>query len=403
MNTRTAWFAIALVVLMPTRGIAQDELEESLRAHVDYLAAPEREGRGVGSEGLEAAARYVEEQLREAGVEPLPGHEFRQEFEHEGATLANVTGWIEGSRPLEEAGCVVLGAHYDGQGIDDDGRLHPSADDNASGTAALLAVARVLRSAMGPLERPVLLVAFTGEESGLLGSRHFVADPPVPLEHVRAMVNLDTVGRVQSDQLTVFGSSSAAEFEKILAGVNLAAGFDLRTVAKSPAASDDAPFLEKGIPALHVFSGAHDDYHRPGDTADEVSVEGLARIAWFAADLTEYLSRADTQLSFVPAGAESVKAMPRTEGRRRVSFGSIPDFQRESGGVLLTGVLPNSPAEQAGLAQGDIIVAFAGVEVDNLVDYSEAMKQFAPGDQVVVRFLRDGETREVTVTLTERK
>jgi hypothetical protein len=349
------------------------------------------------------AATYVQQQLQAAGAGPVPDHGFRQEFDHDGHRLANVMGWLEGEGPSGEAGCVVVGAHYDGQGIDAEGRLHPSADDNASGVAALIELVRLLKAEVGPVERPVLLVAFTGEEQGLLGSRHFVADPPVPLDQVVAMVNLDTVGRIEADRLTVFAASSAAEFEKILEGVNLGAGFELQLAAQSPAASDHAPFLEKGIPAVHLFSGANPDYHRPSDTSDKVSLEDLGRVTWFTADLVEYLGRADTQLSFVPPGAESAAMTPRTEGRRKVSFGSIPDFQRESGGVLLTGVLPGSPAEQAGLTQGDVIVAFAGVEVDNLVDYSEAMKQFSPGDEVVVRFLRDGEAHQVTVTLAERK
>jgi membrane-associated protease RseP (regulator of RpoE activity) len=213
------------------------------------------------------------------------------------------------------------------------------------------------------------------------------------------------VGRLDGGELTLFGVASARVFSSALDGLNSVFDLPMQKVDLSSGASDDMPFIESGIPSLHLFTGAWPEYHRPSDTMDTIDFEGLALLAEFTAELVNYLASAETQLDFVtPQNARALADPSRTtEGRRRVSFGSIPDFKFEGEGVLLSGVLPGSPAAAAGLQTGDLITGFAGTPITDLTDYSEAMKQHAPGDVVVVEYVRDGEAGSVEVTLTERR
>jgi hypothetical protein len=219
------------------------------------------------------------------------------------------------------------------------------------------------------------------------------------------MVNLDTVGRLFDGSLTIFGSKTASELADVLRGVNYGFRFQLDLPENDPGGSDHMSFVQRGVPAIQLFTGAHADYHRPGDTADKIDSEGLEKIAGFTTELLLYLTGRDRGLTFVPPGAEKAAAQAPSGagGGRRVSFGSIPDFNHEGPGVLLSGVIPGSPAEKAGLRQGDLIVEFAGVPVDDLSGYSEALKSLSPGDEADVVFMRDGERQRVQVTVVERK
>ena len=389
---------ILLALLSVSSTASAQDSEASLRATLEALAGPETRGRAVDTD-LDRAASHLEDQLGRLGEVRV------REFDGpDGSTLRNLLLLREG----EGEGWVVLTAHYDHLGLGEPGtphhgKVHFGADDNASGVAVLLEVARVLQD-YPAAERGVVFALLSGEEIGLLGAEHFVEDPPVALDTVEAVINLDTVGHLDEGGLTVFGVESGRGFERILEGLNSAFGLDLKTVPRGSGASDDAVFDRAGIPSLHLFTGAHATYHRPSDTVDTIDVDGLLTLADFTAELVDYLAQADTGIEYVPAGATTVApdASKATEGRRRVSFGSIPDFQRQGEGVALTGVIPGSPADEAGLQEGDVIVEFGGAPIEDLTDYSEAMKRHQPGDEVEVVFLRGGERLRVTVTLVER-
>jgi hypothetical protein len=373
------------------------------REMVAALAADAMRGRGTGSAELDSAGALVQEWLGAAGAGPGADGSWRQEFAGaSGEPLFNVVGRIEGRG--EE--WIALGAHYDGLGVglpgtDHAGEVFNGADDNAAGVAALVLAARRIAAA-GELARSVVLVGFSGEESGLLGSRAFVASPPAPLERCRAMLNLDTVGRIEDGRVVVFGTASAEEFPEILKGVNFAFGFDLAFHGEGLAASDHTPFLESGIPALHFFSGAKPEYHGPGDDLELLDLEGIDRLAEFVAETAVHLAAEETPLTFRPPAVErAVAAAPGTQ-KRRVSFGSIPDFARESGGVLLSGVMPGSPAEEAGLAKGDVVIELGGAVIDTIDDFQAALVARQPGDVVLVKYRRGDETLAVEVTLRER-
>ena len=191
----------------------------------------------------------------------------------------------------------------------------------------------------------------------------------------------------------------------MLDGLNSVFDLPLQKVDQSSGASDDMPFVEAGIPALHLFTGAWPEYHRPTDTAETVDFEGMALLAEFTAELVGYLASEETKIEYVEPAAAAALADPdkATEGKRKVSFGSIPDFKFQGEGVKLSGVIPGSPAAAAGLEEGDLITGFGGAPVTDLTDYSEAMKLYSPGDVVVVDFMRDGKPMQVEVTLTERR
>ena len=371
------------------------------RAIVRELAGPDTRGRATDTD-LDDAMRWLEDGLAELG--PVQ----RQPVEVTGVGSANLI--LLRDPTVEGAGWVVLGAHYDHLGIGAEGEPHAGevfhgADDNASGCAVVLLAAKMLLQDFGATDRGIAIVFFTGEEQGLVGSRAFLDSGPVPADQIVAMINLDTVGRLDSGELTLFGVASARVFSSTLDGLNSVFDLPLQKVDLSSGASDDMPFIESGIPALHLFTGAWPQYHRPSDTMDTIDLDGLAVLGEFTAELVNYLADAGTRLDFVTPRSATALADPSrtTEGRRRVSFGSIPDFKFEGEGVLLSGVLPGSPAAEAGLQSGDLITGFAGVPIADLTDYSEAMKLHAPGDVVEVEYVREGKPGIVEVTLAERR
>ncbi len=392
----TAW------MLAPAAGAADPAAD--VERIVNLLASDSMRGRGAGTAELDRARDLVRSELAAAGLAPGFGDGWLQELDGpDGARLANVAGRVAGTG----AEWIVVGAHYDGLGVGKPGsghagEVHPGADDNASGVAALVRIARATAALPAP-ERSVWFVAFSGEETGLLGSKHFVANPPAPLEGCAAMLNLDTVGRIEDDRVVVFGAGTAAEWKDLLTGVNYPFGFDLAWNEGGVGASDHTPFFERGIPVLHFFSGAKPEYHRPGDRIELVDFERTATLADMVAELVAHLGGTAQRLEFRPAGAENLAKPPGSGGPRRVSFGSIPDFSRESGGILLSGVMPGSPAEAAGLAAGDLLVEMDGRAIDTIQDFQAVLAEHAPGDEVSIRFVRGGESREGKVTLAERR
>ena len=423
MHARFRWpiapghFALLLIlpVLFALVGLSADSCPARgnegkgcmLQTDVQALTSDAFEGRGMGTGGLEKALAYVEKRFEEAGLRPFGEKGYRQSFTGPGGTsLVNIIGVLGAA---EGEPHVIVGAHYDHLGLGEPGeanygKIHPGADDNASGVAALLECVRRLRK-QGEPDHPVVFIAFSGEEKGLLGSAHYVRQPVLPLNQCAGMVNLDTVGRLFDGELTIFGAGTAEEFTHILKGVNYGFRFDLRLPEADPGGSDQVSFVRRGVPAVQIFTGPHVDYHRPGDTADKIDYAGLERIAEFTGELVSYLAGRDEVLSFVPPGAEKAAAKVPAAGdvSRRVSFGSIPDFNHTGEGVLLSGVIPGSPAEKAGLKEGDLLVEFEGAPVEDLRGFSGILKGLSPGDEVNVVFVRDGERRATTVTVVERK
>jgi hypothetical protein len=320
---------------------------------------------------------------------------------------ANVVGVLPGRDPRLREETIVIGAHYDHLGLGGEGSLapdavgtiHPGADDNASGVAAVLGLARAFAQA-GGAPRTLVFVAFAGEEMGLLGSAHYVAHPTQPLARTVLMLNLDMVGRLRGKTLYVGGVDSGEGLRTLVQAE--AGGLTLGLRGDPYGPSDHASFYAGGRPVLFLFTGAHADYHRPGDTAERIDAEGLAQVTAFAARVVEALAGAAA-----PPAYARVVAPPGSTGRAGgygPFFGVVPEFgESERPGVRVGGVRAGSPAERAGVRQGDVIVAFGGLTVRTLEDFTFALRARRPGDRVEVVVQRDGGEQRVEAVLEERR
>ena len=385
-----------------------------MQQDIAFLADASLAGRGLGTPQLARAADYIAQQFEAAGLQPGGDNSsyyqaWQQQVDTLNASVAlkNVVAVLPGSDPHLEGQSLVIGAHYDHMGLgevngrhEDRGIIHPGADDNASGIAVMLELARSLKGK--PLPRTLVFAAFTGEETGLLGSRHYVQQsPPYPADGIIAMLNLDTVGRLGERPLTLFGTGTADEWVHIFRGAGYVTGVPLTAVADDFGSGDQTTFIEAGIPAVQFFSGSHEDFHRPGDTPEKLDYDGLARVAEVLNETVRYLGERPQPLNSRLGGPRS-HAPPARSSSRRVSFGSVPDFTYGGNGVRLDDVRANTPAERAGLRMGDIIIAVNETAVSDMRSYSEALKALDPGDEIRVRFLRDGVEMTLQTQVTER-
>lgn len=316
--------------------------------------------------------------------------------------VANVIGVIEGSGSLREE-TIVIGAHFDHLGWGGEGSLapgvkeiHNGADDNASGTAGLLELARRFAARETPLPRRLVFIAFNGEERGLLGAHHYVDNPLFPLEQTVAMLNMDMIGRLTEDKLTIFGTGTSSVWEPYLAEALEDSAFVITRKPEGFGPSDHSAFYGKKVPVLHFFTGIHDDYHRPSDTWDKLNLSGIEQIV----DLVETLAVRAAQAPERPDYIEIQGTSTLARSGSRPYFGSIPDFGKEGTGYAISGVSPGSPADQGGLKGGDMIVELGGQKIGSLDDFDLALRDFKPGEQIEVVVLRAGERVTLQVTLS---
>ncbi|RLS35284.1 MAG: PDZ domain-containing protein [Planctomycetota bacterium] len=296
---------------------------------------------------------------------------------------------------------VILGAHYDHLGYGGsnsaapgDSSVHHGADDNASGTAMLVEVARMLAEE-GPYPRTILFAAFSGEERGLLGSAHYTSNAPVPLDDTVAMVNLDMVGRLDGEKLIIHGTGTGSLLDGMIDRLGARYGF---LVTKDPGGfgpSDHASFYAKKVPVLHIFTGTHTDYHRPTDTAEKINYDGMARVARLVVEAVKELANAPLRPEYIEVAS---KPMARRDGDRPY-FGSIPDFANPGKGYAISGVSKDSPAAQGGLQPGDLIVRLGESAVTGLDDFDSALRKHKGGDTVPVVVKRGGQDVALSVTL----
>ena len=403
---------------------------------VRFLSDDRLAGRLTGSAGADSAAEYIARRFAEVGLQP--GREgWFQEFQIDPAAPGvrraqlpsmrgrNVIGILPGRDPTLRRETVIVGAHYDHLGNgefgtlnpDSTGRIHNGADDNASGTASLIHIARALAAA--PPLRTVVFIAFSGEELGLIGSSHYVKEPLYALDGTVAMINLDMVGRLRNGRLIVYGTETAKEFPALLDSLNWYQGFDLKKQGDGYGPSDHSYFYAMKRPVLHLFTDLHEDYHRTTDDWQKINFEGMARVISFTAGLTSALGGRSLPLTFVEVPVKATHAMAERSDSLAVAggpgsgaaqtrgygayLGSIPDMASNPGGVRLMGVSKGSPAEQAGLRMGDIITRIGEHDVPDLQAMTVALRSFRPGDSAAISLRRGDDTLKVDVTFGRRQ
>jgi hypothetical protein len=438
---RVVTYSVTAAVLLagcrggvPSPGIGVVPDSARLESDIRYLSSDALEGRGTGSPGNDSAAAYIAARFAALGLAPVaprdtgcsvPGATngcalgYVQRFVARSAAAAhaglssnlpsaNVVAMIPGTDRKLRSQYVVLGAHFDHLGRSSFGAQDPDqrnairngADDNASGTAAVMELARLFKAS--PAKRSIVVVAFSGEELGLLGSQYFVTHAPFAIDSVQAMLNFDMVGRLRDDKLLVYGVATATELPEIVNRANVAPAFRISAIGDGFGPSDHSSFYGKNLPVLHFFTDVHEDYHRATDDAEGINFGGLHRVVSYAERIARELADRPARLTFVRAPVRAT-AGGATSGPRPY-LGTVPDMgAADTPGLKLSGVTPGSPADSAGLETGDVIVQLGGVEVKDLYSYSEALYARKAGETITIVVMRGGSRVEVKATLKSRQ
>ena len=332
------------------------------------------------------------------------------DVQHDMKTVHNVEAYLPGTT----SEYVVIGAHYDHLGLGDEhslapsqiGTIHPGADDNASGTAGVIELARWYSKQPQP-KRGILFLTFAGEELGLLGSSWYVNHPLLPLKDAVAMVNMDMIGRIRDGKVYVNGTGTGSTLTKLINDLPPPAGFKFDLSENlGYGGSDHMSFTIKSVPVLFFFSGLHGDYHKPSDTADKINAVDAAKLLTYVSDVVDRLDSAPDRPQFVRTPEPQEPSAGASAGGGTgygPEFGSVPDFDEPPKGVRFADVRDGTPAAKAGLKAGDILIEFDGKEIGNLYDFTYALRAKKPGDEVLVKVLRGNQPIEAKVLLTERR
>lgn len=398
------------------------EGEEDLLLRFGGLSGPENSGimlaqvkNAVADAWLKAAGKSLSDAQQQINTSGKPDSfalpetfqlALQIDIEQTHAQVNNVLAYLPGK--TDEY--IVIGAHYDHLGRGDSnslapsqiGQIHPGADDNASGTAGVLELARLFAPLKGQLDRGILFMSFSGEELGLLGSSHWVQDPTRPLDKCVAMINMDMIGRIRDNKVYVGGVGTGSTFQSILDQVQKKTPLKMEYSAGGYASSDHTSFVTKKIPVLFFFSGLHGDYHKPSDTADKINAPSAVQLLDVVSDVALQLVGAPQPPQFVNV-VEAKATTGGTGAGYGPYFGSIPDFAEVKDGVRFSDVKPGSPAAKAGLKAGDILVQFGDKPIHNLYDFTDALRSSKVGQVVEVKVLRDGKPLTVSVKLEQRK
>ncbi|MEJ2583608.1 MAG: M28 family peptidase [Robiginitalea sp.] len=406
------FIAFFLGILLISFGCREHKTQEvTLQEDVHILASDSLMGRETGREGADMAAAYLEGRMRDLGLKPFDADgDYLQDFSFRPKTdphsqveygaasdsslqAKNLLGYIDngGSRT------VILGAHYDHLGMGSEGSLyrgesaiHNGADDNASGVATLLKLANMIRE-WPEAKDNYLIILFSGEETGLLGSNFFVKNPPLDLDQVAYMINLDMVGRLREDKtLSVSGTGTTPIWPQLLNSLN--PGFKLVLNESGVGPSDHTSFYLQDIPVLHFFTGQHEDYHKPSDDAEKLNYEGMQEIANYLFDLVKSMESQE-EIAFRKTKNESEETP-----RFKVTLGVIPDYLFSGEGMRIDGVSEDRPAQKAGLQKGDIVLQLGDSTIVDMMSYMRALSSFEEGQTTTVVVERNGEKVSAEVT-----
>jgi hypothetical protein len=394
-------FVIALVVGSCDGPPTDEELFSSLKKDVYFLAADDLGGRAIGTTGEQKAAEYLAQEFEKLGLTPMGTDGFFQEFTvskpsnpHEEAVIGTDGAGVTGRNVVafldkKADKTIVIGAHFDHLGMGGQGSLHRGdsaihngADDNASGTAALLALAKIFK--YETLKSNILFIAFSGEENGLWGSNYFVKNPTLDLKTINYMINMDMVGRLNPEKsLAVHGVGTSPSFPPVLDPIN-ADSLKLVPSESGVGPSDHTSFYLQDLPVLHFFTGQHADYHKPSDDADKINYEGLVQVV-------RYISRLIAGLDAEPKLAFTKTKDSSDSPRFTVSMGVVPDYLFDGKGMRVDGVSEGKPAQAAGLQKGDIVIQLGDSTINDMMGYMRALSVFKKGDSTQVVLERAGQ------------
>jgi Peptidase family M28/PDZ domain len=402
---------IVLAVLACLSLFAQDISVDRLKKDVTYLASDKLKGRGTSSKGEQKAAKYIASEFKKAGLQPkgTDGYYYPFTFKsstnpHDTSTAnlkerrgKNVVGYLDNGAKYT----VVIGAHYDHLGLGHDrnstdangkGKIHNGADDNASGTAGVMELARYYAGNNRKEPFNFLFICFSGEELGLMGSKKFCEKPTIDMSTVNYMINMDMVGRLNDSTkaLMIYGVGTAPDWIPIISSMRTI--FRIKTDSAGVGPSDQTSFYLKNVPVLHFFTGQHSDYHKPSDDVDKVNFEGEKAILEYITLIIEKTETLD-KLKFL-----QTRNPDMGKPRYKVTMGIMPDYAFEGPGVKIDGVTDERPAAKAGIQQGDILVEMDGSPVNNMKDYMAELGKRNKGDSIPVKVKRGNEVITLTVT-----
>jgi peptidase M28-like protein/PDZ domain-containing protein len=396
--------------------------DQELSAHVFFLSSDELEGRAAGSPGCNTAAEYIAAQLHRVGAKPAGDDgTYFQNFKHGELAVKNVAAVIPGTDPELKREIVVVGAHYDHVGRGSfgslggpaaKGQIHNGADDNASGTSAVLELAEAF--SMLPARRTILFLLFTGEEMGLVGSRYYCDHPLFPLEDTVAMLNMDMVGRSVDGYLFIGGMGTSPAWKPLVDRFTADQHFRLELKDGGKAPSDNSSFYAKNIPVLFFFTNVHEDYHRPGDDWEKINFAGEREIARLVFEIADDVGNAEARPKFTESGGY---ALP--DSMLRGNWGGAPTRGAtnpeapflgitfagdapEGEGVPVRSVTAESGAAKAGVQDGDRIVTIDGAAVSNATDLLNEIRRHKIGDAIKLGVKRGDQRLEVEATLGKR-
>lgn len=398
-------------LLYPVFCNAQEISTSRLKQDIGFLASDKMKGRGTSSAEEEKAAAYIAGIFTKCGLKPV-GEKKSMTWEfsfkknlnpHDTSTLniperkgKNVIGFLDNGADYT----IVIGAHFDHLGLGNDhnsldanpeGKVHNGADDNASGTAGVLELARYFSSNKVKEPYNFLFMCFSGEELGLLGSKKWCDNPTYPLEKINYMINMDMIGRLNDStkKLIIYGVGTAPDFVPLID--KMQSDFSIKKDSAGIGPSDQTSFYLKDIPVLHFFTGQHSDYHKPGDDANKINYAGEKKVL-------EYIVRLIDETGKMPKlKFTATKSKETTSVKWKVSMGVMPDYAFEGKGMRVDGVTDGRPASKAGIKKGDIVVKLGNVQVDNMDAYMKALSELSKGDKTQVRVLRDGKEVELPI------
>lgn len=407
---KTTIIAATCLFSMPI--FAQQIEQEKIKAHITYLASDELNGRGTSTADEKKAAEYIAKQFAEIKLQAkgengsyLQSYEFIEPANPHATvdtagkkrSLINVIGYLDNGAKYT----IVIGGHYDHLGLGHDGnsldanpkdKIHNGADDNASGTAGVIELARYYANNNTKEAYNFLFICFSGEELGLFGSKQYCEKPVVPLADIDVMINMDMIGRLEptSKKLMVYGVGTAPEFVNMIAGIK--SNMNVMTDSAGVGPSDQTSFYLKDIPVLHFFTGQHNDYHKPSDDADKVNVAGEKEVL-------EYIVKTIAEIEKLP----KLKFLKTRSAKSdtpafKVTLGIMPDYMFSGVGVHVDGVTEGKPASKAGLQKGDVIVKLGEHTVKDMQTYMKALSMFKKGDTTTVKALRGNDLIEGEVT-----